>query len=139
MPSVEAAAEPCVVIERCDISFVLIGERLREWREARKWSKRDLQQASGISRFQTARIENGHDVPDVEMLKRYACALEIPVSTLLNDCDSPQMDNEELHGLAAFAKVFSSLKAGERNLLRSIALRMRRKDVQAVVYSAPML
>jgi transcriptional regulator with XRE-family HTH domain len=134
MPTVEAIFEPC--IQECNLSFVLVGERLRELRRARKLSSRDLQKVSGISRFQTAGIERGHGIPDAKMLRRYARALKVPISALLYDGAPPQPDGEHIRRLSTFAKVFSSLSRSEWNLLRSIALRMRRKDVPAAVYGA---
>lgn len=134
MPIVEPIAEPC--IEECDLSFVLIGDRLRELREARELSSRHFQELSGISRFQTSRIEHGHGIPEIETLKQYATALEVPVSALLYDGDRPQAGCENLRSLSAFANVYSRMTRSERNFLRSIALRMRRKGVQATTFSA---
>jgi transcriptional regulator with XRE-family HTH domain len=131
MPTVEAIVEPC--INECDLSFVLVGERLRELGEARKLSRRNLEEATGISRFQTARIENGRGIPDLETLKRYALALEVPLFALLYEV--PQADGDLL-GLSGFAALFSRLSGGERNLLRCIALGLRRKDVQTVISNA---
>lgn len=129
MPSLETAAEPCVVIEGCDLSFVLIGERLREWREIRKLSECDLEQASGISRVQTARVEDGLVIPDSDTLQVYACVLKIPVAVLLYGEDAPQT-NGVWSGLSEFAGMFSLLSRSERNLLHAIAMRLRQAAMQ---------
>jgi transcriptional regulator with XRE-family HTH domain len=127
VPTVEALSE-CVV-ESCDLSFVLIGERLRELREAKKWSKRDLQEVSGISRFRTSRIEQGHGIPDIETLRAYAVALGVPVPALVNGGRA----DDGYHGLMSFAKLFASMSQSEKNSLRGIARLTTRKDVRVTV------
>jgi transcriptional regulator with XRE-family HTH domain len=124
MPSVEAAAERCAVVEGCALSFVLIGERLREWREVRKLSECDLERTSGISRLQTARFEDGLAIPDIETLRVYARVLKIPVAVLLYGDDAPQTSGV-WRGLSEFTEMFSLLNRGERNLLRTTAMRIR--------------
>ena len=121
MPSLELAAEPRLAIAGCDLSFVLIGERLREWREVRKFSECDWEQASRISRLLTARIEDGLAIPDIETLRVYAHVLKIPVTVLLYGEDTPQV-NGVWSGFSEFAEMFSLLSWGERCLLRRIAL-----------------
>lgn len=135
MPSLEAAAEPCVVIEGCDLSFVLIGERLHEWRETRELSECDLEQASGIPRVQTARFEDGLAIPDSDTLQVYACVFKIPVAVLLYGEDAPQT-NGVWSGLSEFAEMFSLLSRSERNLLRAIAVRVRDIRLESLGFPA---
>lgn len=135
MSSVEAKPEPCVVIDGCDLSFVLIGERLREWREARSLSECDLVELTGIARLQTARIEDGLVIPGIEMLRVYAHVLQIPVAMLLYGQDAPQT-NGVCSGLSEFAEMFSLLSRSERNLLRHIAW-MPRKNLEASASDVP--
>lgn len=132
MPSIEIAAEPRVVVGGCDLSFALIGERLRQWREARRLTEMDFAEISGISRLQTASVEDGLKIPDVEALRVYARVLKIPVAILLYGDDAPLI-NGVWHGFSEFAEMFSRLSGGERNLLRVIAIRGRQRYMQPVL------
>jgi transcriptional regulator with XRE-family HTH domain len=71
---------------------MVIGERLRALREERKLTQGDIQERTGLLRCYTSRVENGHTVPAVETLEKYARALEIPMYRLFVDGDeSPKL------------------------------------------------
>jgi transcriptional regulator with XRE-family HTH domain len=61
-----------------------IGRRLRELRECRHLSQGDLERRTGLLRCYTSRVENGHTVPSVETIEKYAIALEIPLVTFFS-------------------------------------------------------
>jgi transcriptional regulator with XRE-family HTH domain len=61
---------------------MLIGERLRAIREARALSQGDVEHRTGLLRAYTSRVENGHTVPAVETLEKFARALEVPTYQL---------------------------------------------------------
>jgi transcriptional regulator with XRE-family HTH domain len=54
---------------------MIVGERIRALREAKKLSQGDIQQRTGLFRCYTSRVENGHTVPSVETLEKFARAL----------------------------------------------------------------
>jgi len=56
-----------------------IGRRLRELRESRNLSQGDIEVRTGLLRCYTSRVENGHTVPSVETIAKYANALGIPL------------------------------------------------------------
>ncbi|HZS60886.1 MAG TPA: helix-turn-helix transcriptional regulator [Gemmatimonadaceae bacterium] len=56
-----------------------IGSLLREWRAARRLSQLDLALRAEISARHLNRVENGKSQPTVEMIKRLADALDIPL------------------------------------------------------------
>jgi transcriptional regulator with XRE-family HTH domain len=56
-----------------------IGRRLRELRESRNLSQGDMEVRTGLLRCYTSRVENGHTVPSVETIEKYANALGIPL------------------------------------------------------------
>ena len=56
-----------------------IGRRLRELRESRNLSQGDIEVRTGLLRCYTSRVENGHTVPSVETIEKYANALAIPL------------------------------------------------------------
>jgi len=58
---------------------MLIGDRLRAIREARKLSQGDIEERSGLKRSYISCVENGHAVPAVETLEKPARALDVPL------------------------------------------------------------
>src|SRR5271170_4229690 len=58
---------------------MVIGPRLRELRESKKLSQGHIEQRTGLLRCYTSRVENGHTVPSIETLEKYARALKIPL------------------------------------------------------------
>jgi transcriptional regulator with XRE-family HTH domain len=71
------------------ISAMVIGERLRQLREQRKLSQGDMEERTGLLRCYTSRVENGHTVPMLETLEKYARTLDIPVYRLFYEGDKP--------------------------------------------------
>ena len=68
---------------------MLIGQRLREIREGRNLSHGDIERRTGLLRCYTSRVENGHTVPAIETLEKYARALEIPLYKIFHDGSTP--------------------------------------------------
>jgi len=119
---------------------MLIGQRLKEIREAKNLSQGDVEQRTGLLRCYTSRVENGHTVPAIETLEKYARALEIPLYRFFYDGDEPPKkpnlpvsqtsDNawgvkgREQHELREFAKALSRMDDRQRRLLFAMATRM---------------
>jgi transcriptional regulator with XRE-family HTH domain len=59
-----------------------IGARLRELREQKKLSQGHIEARTGLLRCYVSRVENGHTVPSLETLERFAKALEVPLYQL---------------------------------------------------------
>ncbi|HKN77288.1 MAG TPA: helix-turn-helix transcriptional regulator [Candidatus Acidoferrum sp.] len=68
---------------------MVIGDRLRELREQKKFSQGDIEKRTGLLRCYISRVENGHTVPAVATLEKMARALEIPMYRLFHDGDAP--------------------------------------------------
>src|SRR5690349_24517232 len=68
---------------------MLIGDRLREFREAKHLSQGDIENRTGLLRCYVSRVENGHTVPAVETLEKFARALEVPLYQLFYEGDEP--------------------------------------------------
>ncbi|PYV31471.1 MAG: transcriptional regulator [Acidobacteria bacterium] len=64
-----------------------IGARLRQLREQKGLSQGDIEAATGLLRCYTSRVENGHTVPSLETLERFAGALEVPLFMLFYEGD----------------------------------------------------
>jgi transcriptional regulator with XRE-family HTH domain len=68
---------------------MIIGERLRELREQKKLPQREIENRSGLQRAYLSRVENGHTVPSIETLEKWAKALEVPIYQLFYDGPEP--------------------------------------------------
>ena len=121
---------------------MVIGKRLRQLREEKKLSQGDIEKRTGLLRCYTSRVENGHTVPSVDTLEKYARALEVPIYKLFHEGDGRPLhpkvlvtkrDNEwgakgkEHEELRKFAGLLSRLDARQRELILHTALQMARK------------
>jgi len=68
---------------------MIIGDRLRILREEKKFSQGEIEKRTGLLRCYISRVENGHTVPAVETLEKFARALEVPLYQLFYDSDEP--------------------------------------------------
>ena len=68
---------------------MLMGDRLRELREAKKLSQGDIEKRTGLLGCHISRVENGHTVPAIETLEKLARGLEIPLYQLFYDGHEP--------------------------------------------------
>ena len=59
-----------------------IGERIRGLREQKHLSQGDIEERTGLLRCYISRVENGHTVPSLETLERFAGALDVPLYKL---------------------------------------------------------
>lgn len=70
-------------------SKMIIGDRLREIREQKKFSQGDVEKRTGLLRCYISRVENGHTVPAIETLEKMAQAFEVPMYQLFYDGEKP--------------------------------------------------
>ncbi|HXR17253.1 MAG TPA: helix-turn-helix transcriptional regulator [Terriglobales bacterium] len=68
---------------------MMIGDRLRAVREEKHISQGEVEKRTGLLRCYISRVENGHTVPAVETLEKFARALEIPLYQLFYDGEEP--------------------------------------------------
>ena len=68
---------------------MVIGDRLKTLRETKNLSQGDIEKRTGLLRCYVSRVENGHTVPSVETLEKFARALELPLYHLMFDGDKP--------------------------------------------------
>jgi transcriptional regulator with XRE-family HTH domain len=124
---------------------MIVGERLRTLREERNFSQGEIEKRTGLLRCYISRVENGHTVPAVETLEKFARALEVPMYQLLYDGEKPpqlpssvkkQAAGERVWGSSGKdARMFTKLrkllgkaKEEDTQLLLSIAQKMARKN-----------
>jgi len=126
------------------IPVMIIGDRLRELREAKKLSQGDIEKRTGLLRCYISRVENGHTVPGIETLERMARALEIPLYQLFHDGkESPVLPSllernssgENVWGssgkdarfLRKFRRLLSKANEEDRKLVLYMAQKMARR------------
>lgn len=68
---------------------VIIGDRLRVFREEKHLSQGDIEKRTGLLRCYISRVENGHTVPSIETLEKLARALEVPLYQLFYEGEEP--------------------------------------------------
>ena len=122
---------------------MIIGERLRALREEKKFSQGEIEKRTGLLRCYISHVENGHTVPSVETLEKFAHALEVPMYQLFYDGEEPPKlltlpkrrtaddvgsgsKGKDARLLAMFCRLFS--RVGEDNL--GIVLFMAQKMVR---------
>jgi transcriptional regulator with XRE-family HTH domain len=68
---------------------MFIGDRLRAFREAKHLSQGDIERRCGLVRPYLSRVENGHTIPSVVNLEKWAHALEVPLYQLFYEGERP--------------------------------------------------
>lgn len=124
---------------------MLIGQKLREIREAKNLSQVEIAEATGLVQPYVSRVENGHTIPGVETLEKWASALKVPLYQILYDGEEPPKPlklssnhNRELwgnsprdsHDLKRLRQFLSKMNEQERELLLSLAGRMASRTRQ---------
>jgi transcriptional regulator with XRE-family HTH domain len=105
--------------------MLMIGERLRQIRQAKNLSQGEIEKRTGMLRCYTSRVENGHTVPSIDTLAKYAQALEIPMYQLFYDGDkAPQI----VKGLEAKKETLSVSDRREVELLGRQFARLKERD-----------
>lgn len=66
-----------------------IGLRIRQLREQKGLSQGDVEETSGMLRCYVSRVENGHTVPSLETLERFAAALDVPLYRFFYTAEDP--------------------------------------------------
>jgi transcriptional regulator with XRE-family HTH domain len=69
-----------------------VGRTIREFRELRKITARDLATRAGISAGMISRVESGQVSPSLSVLEMLAIALEVPVAGFFRDTGSAVSD-----------------------------------------------
>src|ERR1700688_3976903 len=68
---------------------MMIGNRLRVMRGEKKFSQGEIEKRTGLHRCYISRVENGHTVPAVETIEKFARALEVPIYQLFYEGEEP--------------------------------------------------
>jgi transcriptional regulator with XRE-family HTH domain len=110
--------------------MLMIGERLRTIRESKNLSQGDIEKRTGLIRCYTSRVENGHTVPSIETLAKYAQALDIPLYQIFYDgeAEPKKIKGLNLNGgklslgerreIESLGRKFTKLKERDKGLVR---------------------
>ena len=122
----------------------MVGERLRVLREAKKFSQGEIEKRTGLLRSYVSRVENGHTVPAVETLEKFARALEVPMYQLFYDGEEPPKlpnlpkrksaddiawgsSGRDARWLTKFRGLLSRTEESDRKILMFMAQKMARR------------
>jgi transcriptional regulator with XRE-family HTH domain len=94
--------------------MLMIGERLKTIRESKNLSQGDIEEKTGLLRCYTSRVENGHTVPSIETLAKFAQALDVPLYQLFYDGEA---EPRKIKGLNLEGE---KLSLGERREIESL-------------------
>ena len=120
--------------------IMILGDRLRQLRELKNLSQGDIERRTGLLRCYVSRVENGHTVPAVETLEKFARALDVPMYQLFYDGEnSPSLPNlpgrvtenelvsrKDARLLDTFSRFFSKMDEYDRGLFLFVAKKMFR-------------
>jgi transcriptional regulator with XRE-family HTH domain len=110
-------------------------------RDEKKLSQGDIEERTGLLRCYISRVENGHTVPAVETIEKFARALEVPIYQLFYDGDQPPPANmtrqasknrkdeygatgKQARLLDKFRKLLGQMDQRDRNVLLATAKKM---------------
>jgi transcriptional regulator with XRE-family HTH domain len=116
-----------------------IADRLRKVREYKKLSQGDIEKRTGLLRCYVSRVENGHTVPSLETLEKFARALEVPLYQLFYEHEDTPDTKLRLSvkkkdwasqgkGLRIFAKICQTLgrmSERDRKILLTVAAQFK--------------
>jgi transcriptional regulator with XRE-family HTH domain len=123
---------------------MIIGDRLRALREERKFSQGEVEKRTGLLRCYISRVENGHTVPAVETLEKFARALGVPMYQLFYDGEEPPRlpdlpkrktgadiawgnKGKDARLLAKFCQLFSHMDKGDLGMVLFMAQKMAKR------------
>ncbi|HYT22030.1 MAG TPA: helix-turn-helix transcriptional regulator [Candidatus Polarisedimenticolia bacterium] len=112
-----------------------VGDRLKQFRELRGLSQGKIEELTGLPRSYISRVENGHIIPSVKTLQRFARALDMPLYQLLYEGEKPP---KSLKTLAQEIDDWASRGKGRRTFLKlqNALQKMSESDRALLVYMA---
>ena len=122
---------------------MLIGDRLRALRKQKKLSQGHIEKRTGLLRCYVSRVENGHTVPSVSTLEKWARALDVPLYQIFYEGENPPappqpiktngrlwgVDGADSRFLMQLRRALSHTKETDRQLLLAMARKLARGKV----------
>ena len=112
-----------------------VGDRRKQFRELRGLSQGKIEELTGLPRSYISRVENGHIIPSVKTLQRFARALDMPLYQLLYEGEKPP---KSLKTQAQEIDDWASRGKGRRTFLKlqNALQKMSESDRALLVYMA---
>lgn len=134
---------PPLFISGSTWGFMIIADKLRALREAKHLSQGDIERRTGLLRCYISRVENGHTIPALETLEKFAHAMEVPLYELFYDGEKPLVvphltgeksadkdgwgsTGKDARVLHRFRGLLGRIKEPDRKLLLHMASKMAR-------------
>jgi transcriptional regulator with XRE-family HTH domain len=100
-----------------------VGDRLKQFRESKGLTQSEMEERTGLLRGYISRVENGHTVPTLDTLERFARALDVPLYQVLYEGEKPpralKTQGEDMDDWASQGKgrrIFSKLQKAIRKM-----------------------
>jgi transcriptional regulator with XRE-family HTH domain len=120
---------------------LIIGDRLKELREAKELSQDDIEKRTGLLRCYISRVENNHTAPAVQTLEKLARALEVPMYQLFHAGEaSPNVRRSKLEDhddwgttgrnrefVSTLQKALARMTPGDQKLLLRMAQKVAKR------------
>jgi transcriptional regulator with XRE-family HTH domain len=114
---------------------MVIGERLRALRAQKNLSQGHIEKRTGLLRCYVSRVENGHTVPSVSTLEKWARALDVPLYQIFYEGENPPappqpikanggLNRADARFLMQMRRALSHTKEPDRQLLLTMARKM---------------
>ena len=120
---------------------MVIADRLRALREEKHLTQGDIEKRTGLLRCYISRVENGHTVPAIETLEKFARAMEVPLYQIFYDGEkaavppnflkqkgADEVDwgsaGKDARALGRFRTLLGRMKDPDRRLLLNMAQKM---------------
>lgn len=94
-----------------------IGRRLRDLREAKNLSQGDIEERTRLIRSYISRVENGHTIPSIETLEKFARAFGVPTYQLFIGFEEERGTTFE-HALQKNGNLFGKTRHEKRYVIR---------------------
>lgn len=122
---------------------MMIGDQLRALREQQELSQGDIEKRTGLLRCYVSRVENGHTIPSIETLEKWARALNVLLYQLFyegKDSPPPQphkteksglwgSEDKDAHYLNQLRRTLSRTRERDRDLLLHMARKLAKPKV----------
>ena len=116
---------------------MLIGDRLRALREQKNLSQGHIEKRTGLLRCYVSRVENGHTVPSVSTLEKWARALDLPLYQIFYEGENPPapqpiksnggLNRTDSRFLMQLRRALSHTKETDRQLLLAMARKLAKE------------
>jgi|ERR1017187_6505769 transcriptional regulator with XRE-family HTH domain len=117
---------------------MVIADRLRALRKEKRLSQGDIEKRTGLLRCYISRVENGHTVPAIETLEKFARAMEVPLYQIFYDGEKAAVPPNFLKQKGADEVDWGSAGKDARALgrFRTLLGRMRNPDRRLLLHMA---